>query len=347
MKSEQHQGRQLNYITITPDDYNPANSYPLVIMLHGFGANMGDLAGLAPAIADRGYVYACPNAPFPFDFGGGQVGYGWMPRQNAAAPAEVEAARQQSETLLAGFFEEIFDHLNTAPGGAALLGFSQGGTMTYRCGLDRPYTFAALVALSAAVFDPTILKARLPATDRAQPIFIAHGSVTFCWGKLHPRHYRLIFQHPPPGSLNRRRVNIRPDKVAAQGQRRYRRCPAAYERVNDKFAGPGKPLAEVQDSLIHLAPLVKPPVAAIKSATRNHIVFQQQFGIIAAAPPVPQDRFPVTIQLPRPLEITRLRPPRHIKVERPPVFQSLLIQPRQHLRQVHHAGKGDQGASRL
>lgn len=176
MKSEQHQGRQLNYITVTPDDYNPANSYPLVIMLHGFGANMGDLAGLAPAIADKGYVYACPNAPFPFDFGGGQIGYGWMPRQNAAAPEEVEAARQQSEQLLAGFFEEVFDHLNTAPGGAALLGFSQGGTMTYRCGLDRPYTFAALVALSAAVFDPAILKPRLPATDRAQPIFIAHGT---------------------------------------------------------------------------------------------------------------------------------------------------------------------------
>ena len=63
MKEEQHEGRSLNYVTVTPDDYNPVVSYPLVIMLHGFGAHMGDLAGLASAIEDKGYVYACPNAP--------------------------------------------------------------------------------------------------------------------------------------------------------------------------------------------------------------------------------------------------------------------------------------------
>lgn len=175
MKGEQYQGRHLDYITLTPEDYDPAVSYPLVIMLHGFGASMADLAGLAPAIGERGYVYACPNAPMAFDFGGGQVGYGWMPRQNAAAPEEVERARAQSETLLAGCFEEIFERLKATPGRVVLLGFSQGGTMTYRCGLNRPETFAGLIALSAAVFDPAILEAQLPAA-RTQPLFIAHGT---------------------------------------------------------------------------------------------------------------------------------------------------------------------------
>ena len=175
MKGEQHEGRSLNFITVTPDDYNPAVSYPLVIMLHGFGAHMGDLASLAPAIEDKGYVYACPNAPIPFDFGGGHVGYGWTPRQNGATPEEVEAARASSEALLTDFFDEIFEKLNTTPGKAVLLGFSQGGSMTYRCGLGRPDTFAGLVALSAAVFDPSILKPRLP-ESRSQPIFMAHGT---------------------------------------------------------------------------------------------------------------------------------------------------------------------------
>ena len=175
MKGEQHEGRSLNFITVTPDDYNPAVSYPLVIMLHGFGAHMGDLASLAPAIEDKGYVYACPNAPIPFDFGGGHVGYGWMPRQNVATPEEVEAARASSEALLTDFFDEIFEKLNTTTGKAVLLGFSQGGSMTYRCGLGRPDTFAGLVALSAAVFDPSILKPRLP-ESRSQPIFVAHGT---------------------------------------------------------------------------------------------------------------------------------------------------------------------------
>ena len=175
MKAEQHEGRSLRYITVLPDDHKPEVSYPLVIMLHGFGAHMGDLAGLAPAIEDQGYVYACPNAPLPFDFGGGHVGYGWMPRQNAAPPEEVEAARASSEALLADFFDEVFEQLNTTPGQVALLGFSQGGAMTYRCGLSRPDTFAGLVALSAAVFEPDLLRPKLP-ESRSQPIFIAHGT---------------------------------------------------------------------------------------------------------------------------------------------------------------------------
>ncbi len=175
MKTERHEGGSLPFLTVTPDDYNPGVSYPLVIMLHGFGAHMGDLAGLAPAIEDRGYVYACPNAPLAFDFGGGHVGYGWMPRQNAAPPEEVEAARENSETLLAGFFDEVFEKLNATPGRVALLGFSQGGAMTYRCGLPRPEVFAGLVALSAAIFDPEILRPKLPNT-RNQPIFVAHGT---------------------------------------------------------------------------------------------------------------------------------------------------------------------------
>lgn len=175
MKTERHDGRSLPFLAVLPDDYDPAVSYPLVIMLHGFGAHMGDLAGLAPAIEDKGYVYACPNAPLAFDFGGGYTGYGWMPRQNVASPEEVQAARENSEALLEDFFEEAFEKLNATRGKVALLGFSQGGAMTYRCGLKSPEVFSGLVALSAAVFDPEILRPRLP-DNRDQPIFVAHGT---------------------------------------------------------------------------------------------------------------------------------------------------------------------------
>lgn len=170
MRGERHQGKGLKYLTVLPDEYNPELPYPLVIMLHGFGANMHDLAGLAPAINRRGYVYACPNAPIPFTLGYGHTGYGWTSPRGQVTPEEVTTA----ETLLAGFFDEVFEQFRVAPGRAILLGFSQGGGMTYRCGLGRAQTFAGLAALSATLPAPKELEPKLP-EDRRQPIFVAHG----------------------------------------------------------------------------------------------------------------------------------------------------------------------------
>jgi len=48
MERESPQGKGLKHLTVLPDGYNPESRYPLVIMLHEFGANMKDLVGLAP-----------------------------------------------------------------------------------------------------------------------------------------------------------------------------------------------------------------------------------------------------------------------------------------------------------
>ena len=170
MHSETHQGKGLKYLTVLPDGYSPELRYPLVIMLHGFGANMADLAGLAPAINPTGYIYACPNAPIAFDLGSGQAGYGWTSPRGQTTPEEVASTEQ----LLEGFFDEVFEQFQVEPGRAVLLGFSQGGGMTYHCGLPQDDRFAGLVALSATMPDPNELQARLP-EKRTQPIFIAHG----------------------------------------------------------------------------------------------------------------------------------------------------------------------------
>lgn len=170
MKVEQQQGKDLHYLSIYPENYDPQLRYPVVIMLHGFGANMKDLASLAPAIDQQGYVYVCPNAPIPFDVGLGMVGYGWHPRREEASAEDY----QRAEALLNRFLDEVIEDLKATPGQIVLLGFSQGGGMTYRCGLARPETFRGLVALSASLPNPDDLTAKLP-SQRNQPIFIAHG----------------------------------------------------------------------------------------------------------------------------------------------------------------------------
>ena len=160
----------MRYVMVHPDGYNPGTAYPLVILLHGFGASMDDLAGLCPAIDRDGYLYACPNAPLPINVGAGQVGYGWTPPREHATIEDAHRAMG----LLEAFFDEVSEQYRVRPGEVILAGFSQGGAMTYRCGLPRPETFAGLVALSSSMPDPEELKTRLPA-QRTQPIFIAHG----------------------------------------------------------------------------------------------------------------------------------------------------------------------------
>ncbi|NQW23290.1 MAG: dienelactone hydrolase family protein [SAR202 cluster bacterium] len=171
MRAEIHEGTGLQYVTVVPDEYTPEDSYPLVVMLHGFGANMQDLAGLAPAINPTGYVYACPNAPIPFNLGPGHTGFGWMTPRGGGTPEETA----NSESLLSDFFDTVFQQFNVSPGDALLLGFSQGGGMTYRCGLGDSGRFAALVALSATLPDQDELATKLP-EERTQPIFVAHGT---------------------------------------------------------------------------------------------------------------------------------------------------------------------------
>ena len=170
MRTEINEGTGLQYVTVVPDQYTPDSSYPLVIMLHGFGANMQDLAGLAPAINATGYVYACPNAPISFQLGVGQTGFGWITPRGGGTAEETA----NSEKLLSDFFDTVFQQFNVSPGQALLLGFSQGGGMTYRCGLGRAEYFAGLVALSATLPDQDELATRLP-QERNQPIFIGHG----------------------------------------------------------------------------------------------------------------------------------------------------------------------------
>lgn len=54
MKTVSCHSSSLDYLTVYPDNYVEGNSYPLIICLHGFGANMHDLSDLAPVLSSSG-----------------------------------------------------------------------------------------------------------------------------------------------------------------------------------------------------------------------------------------------------------------------------------------------------
>ena len=60
----------LEYLTIHPDGYEESRTYPVIIWLHGFGADMHDLTGLAELVGPADYIHVLPNAPLG-GFGGG------------------------------------------------------------------------------------------------------------------------------------------------------------------------------------------------------------------------------------------------------------------------------------
>lgn len=173
MKAVEGRGSTLEYLTLFPDGYEPGQLYPMIICLHGRGADMRDLAGLAPAIDPRGYIYICPNAPVTISIGPGYTGQAWY--ESGGNPNPSPAAMEHALTALDALVHEVFAEYQVAPGQALLLGFSQGGAMTYRYGMLRPDMFAGLAILSGALRHPEALLAHLPAT-RDQRIFIAHGT---------------------------------------------------------------------------------------------------------------------------------------------------------------------------
>ena len=171
MQARTIEGNSLAYILVEPDDYDKNQEYPAVILLHGFGASMNDLAGLSPAIDRSGYLYLFPNAPIQMQIGYGMTGYAWTPPGQSGG----EDAATRAEELLVGFFDEATERHGLVEGDMVMGGFSQGGMMTYRFGLRRPDMFAGLVILSGRVPTPEILADNLP-EHRDQPIFVAHGT---------------------------------------------------------------------------------------------------------------------------------------------------------------------------
>jgi phospholipase/carboxylesterase len=173
MKAEAYEGKALAYVLVTPDNFEPGAGWPMVVLLHGFGTSMYDLAGLASAIDANGYVYALPNGPYPLDFGNGPVGYSWMTGRQGVADPPADAP--SLDELLDGFMEEVLAQTGAERGKCVLGGFSQGGGLTLRYGLPRPETFTGLAVLSGLFRDPEAMRQQLP-LERSQRVFIAHGS---------------------------------------------------------------------------------------------------------------------------------------------------------------------------
>ena len=152
-----------------------------VICLHGYGADMRDLAPLAQELeTKRPVTWFFPDAPEVLDWGG----RAWFPIDVAAfeeaqrsgtprdlslrEPPGLEWAREELQRFIAGL-ELPWDRI-------VLMGFSQGAMLAVDLALRAESAPAGVVILSGTLVDKA-KTAELAPAKKGMPFFQSHGSV--------------------------------------------------------------------------------------------------------------------------------------------------------------------------
>ena len=155
--------------------YVPAGApdgVPVVILLHGRGADRTDLFGLRRSLP-ASWAIVAPDAPFPgapWGYGPGRAWYQYLGRNRPEPESFLRSLAALDELIAA--LPEI---LSRAPGELALGGFSQGGTVSLGYALTRPGAIHHIVNFSGFLADHPDVHAT-PETVSGTRFFWGHGT---------------------------------------------------------------------------------------------------------------------------------------------------------------------------
>lgn len=147
---------------LTADD---GAARPLLVLLHGYGADEHDLMGLAPHLPSDialAAVRAPLTPPWP------SPGHSWYPLEGDDA-RDPEAVTKAAERFLAWLDRLGHD------GPVGLLGFSQGGAVSLQAMRLQPERFAFVVDLSGYV-SPGALPGDAALAELRPPVFWGRGT---------------------------------------------------------------------------------------------------------------------------------------------------------------------------
>ena len=158
---------ELTYLVHQPSA--PSPHPPMIVLLHGAGANENDMIGLWRDLPPS-FVVISPRAPFHDSPGGG---YRWYRKTGATARQDDLLASRKIVDLVVANAATRFD---VDPLRIFLGGFSQGGVMTYEVALREPGKFRGAAALSGLMFAPEREELAAAKPDLGhESFFVGHG----------------------------------------------------------------------------------------------------------------------------------------------------------------------------
>jgi len=157
-----------------PESYDESKSYPLLVGLHGYGSDPESFVGLYERFDNPQFIYAVPQAPYPY-LRGNEQGYSWSAPLPEDDPAG-EQSKLESEEYVAKLVKHLKKEYNV--GDVYLFGFSQGCGMTYTTGIKNHDLFKGLICFGGWFSkDWLVEKASLDLNEMNDlRVFIAHGS---------------------------------------------------------------------------------------------------------------------------------------------------------------------------
>ncbi|MCA0426356.1 MAG: esterase [Bacteroidetes bacterium] len=143
---------------------------PVIILLHGLRSNEQDLFTLSNQLPEACIVV---SARAPIQLGDEQ--YAWYEVDlSTGKPVFNIQQEQRSRNLLFKLIEELREVYKLKGNPVVLAGFSQGGILSYNCGIQKPEMFRGIGIFSGRLQE----EIRGGVTSKALqkfPIFIAHG----------------------------------------------------------------------------------------------------------------------------------------------------------------------------
>jgi phospholipase/carboxylesterase len=137
---------------------------PLLVLLHGFGANEQDLLPMAARLDPR-LAVASLRGPYQIRPGS----YSWM---NGNTADELDNARR----MIIECIDQVADSMGADRGRVYLAGFSQGATLTLATALTEPEKIAGAAVLSGRLVAALRDHHAAPERLRGFPILVTHGT---------------------------------------------------------------------------------------------------------------------------------------------------------------------------